>query len=261
MKYNKNEISPPAAKLIEVIEFLSFSNKEVSLKEISDKTRISQATLLRILNTLIEYGYISKNSEKKYVPYFKLHKSTTIPSSLEPVLAESLDKLVKLTGQSAEILTVKGINLFWHNKKEPENMEIKITAYPGFKRSMYELDAPSRLYLKFTGKKEIENRFDKNEFYNVSYEKCNWNEAVKIWGKENINQIAYDELGNGNGIRRYASLVTDEIGNFIFMLAVAEAAIPSNNTSEHIQKIMNALESETKYLKNFINNQKQGKIS
>lgn len=254
MNFNKSktDISPPAAKTLEVLEYFSFAKGEISLKQIADITEISQATLLRILNTLLDYGYISKSSEKKYIANFKLTKAETIPDSLDDALNETLERLVKKTGQSAEIITVKGDKLFWHNKKAAADMQIKISAETGFKRSIYELDAPSRLYLKSLGKKQAEERLLINNFYDIDYKKCSWNKARSIWSAENIDKVTYDKHGNSNGVRRYAALVSDEIGDFLFILSVAEAAVPRNNTSEHIDKIISAIEAERNILKGVI---------
>lgn len=252
MKHNKNDISPPAAKTLEVLEYFSFSGGEVSLKQISDATEISQATLLRILNTLIDYGYISKSSEKKYLANFKLSKANTIPAYLDSILNESLEHLVKKTGQSAEIITVKGDKLFWHNKQEAANMQIRINAHIGFKRSIYELDAPTRIYLKLLGAKQAAERFSTDAFHDIFYKKCSWKQATAIWSVENTDKVTYDRYGNSNGVRRYAALVTDKAGNFLFILSVAEAAVPCNNTSEHIHKVISAIEAEKNTLKGII---------
>jgi len=252
MKYDKNDISPPAAKTLEVLEYFSFSKGEVTLKQIADATEISQATLLRILNTLIDYEYISKSSDKKYIANFKLSKADAIPAYLDSVLDESLERLVENSGQSAEIITVKGDKLFWHNKKEAANMQIRISAHAGFKRSIYELDAPSRIYLKSLGEEQTADRFSTDGFYDIDYKKCSWSEAAAIWNAENIKKVTYDRHGNGNGVRRYAALVCDKVGDFLFILSVAEAAVPRNNTKEHIDKIISAIESERNILKGAI---------
>lgn len=249
MKYNKNDISPPAAKTLEVLEYFSFSREKISLKQIADATEISQATLLRILNTLVDYGYISKSSDKKYLSNFKLSKSDVIPAYLDSMINKSLERLVENIGQAVEIITIKNDNLFWHNKKEAANMQIKINAKTGFKRSIYELDAPSRLYLKSLGDEQACKRFSNDSFCDIDYKKCSWKQAVAIWDAEDIDKVTYDEHGNSNGVRRYAALVTDKAGDFLFILSVAEAAVPRNNTNEHIKKIISALEAEQKILK------------
>ncbi len=255
MKYNKNDISPPAAKTLEVLEYFSFFQGKITLKQVAEATGISQATLLRILNTFIAYGYIAKNSEKKYIANFKLAKSDTIPAYLDSALNDSLERLVKNTGQSAEIITVKGDKLFWYNKKEPENMQIRINARAGFKRSIYELDAPSRLYLKSLREKQAAECFSTDAFYDIDYKGCSWSEAVGIWSVENINQVTYDKHGNSNGVRRYAALVNDETGGFLFILSVAEAAIPRNNTSEHVDKVISAIETEKNIITGIVSNE------
>lgn len=252
MKYGKINISHPAAKTLEALEYLSFIGGELSLRQIADATKISQATLLRILNTLIEYGYISKNMDKKYTANFKLSKADTIPAYLEPALDESIGRLVEKTGQSAEIITVKGDQLFWHNKKEAADMQIRLNANIGFRRSIYELDAPSRLYLKSLGTERINKLFKADAFYDIAYKKCTASKAKSIWNAENIDEVIYDRHGNSNGVRRYAGLVNDKNGNFLLLLTVAEAAVPRNNTNEHINKVISAIESEKYILKGVI---------
>ena len=253
MKFTNNEISPPAVKTLAVLECFAFSGGNLSLKEISEYTGISQATLLRILNTLLECGYISRSSDKKYQSCFTLHKAGSISAKLEPYLETSLKNLVAATGQSAEILTVKGNYLFWHNKQESPDLQIQIKAQSGFKRRIYELDAPSRLYLKSLGTEKAAQNFGKDKFFDTAYKKRTWEEAVKIWEKENIDNITLDLDGNKNGVRRYATLIYDKHKNFLFILSVAEAAIPYNNTDEHINKVISAIKAEKKALTEIIN--------
>ena len=253
MKYTNNEISPPAAKTLAVLECFAFASGELSLKEISEHTGISQATLLRILNTLLEYGYITRSSDKKYQSCFTLHKAGSISAKLEPYLKESLKNLVATTEQSAEILTVKENCLFWHNKKESPDLQIQIKAQQGHKRRIYELDAPSRLYLKYLGAEKVAENFGKDKFFDTLYKNCSWKEAVKIWEKEKVDDITLDLDGNGNGVRRYATLICDKHQNFLFILSVAEAATPYNNTEEHINKVISAIKTEKKALTKIIN--------
>ena len=247
------DISAPAAKTLEVLEFFSNNSEEYNLKEISERTKIAHATLLRILNTLTAYGYLVKNAEKQYSSTFSLKKAGAIPPELENNISQSLEKLVCKTGQSAEIITVKGENLYWHNKKEAEDNQIKIAAYPGFKRSIYELDAPVRLFLKLTGEKQAGKIYRKNKFYDVEYRKCTWQNAVKIFENEKTSEVIYDRHGNSNGIRRYAALITDKNGSFMFILSIAEAATMRNNKTEHVKHIISMLNAERLRLQKIIN--------
>ncbi len=253
MEFNNTETSPPVEKTLAVLELFSRQHDGVTLKEAATLTGIAQATLLRILNTLVSSGYLIRLDGKKYIPNFNLSRYGDIPGWLDSELSKVLKRLCDSTGQSAEIITVKGDSLFWYDKLEPPEMAIRINAKPGFKRQIYELDAPSRCYLNYIGADRVAKKYDTKAFYDVEYKPQSWNEAVEIFSADTVDSIRHDKHGNSNGVRRYAALVTDKNDKFCFILSIAEAAVPVNNTPEHIEKVINALERERKSLIKFIN--------
>ncbi len=253
MEFNSNDTSPPVEKTLAVLELFSRLQDGITLKEAASLTGIAQATLLRILNTLVTSGYLIRLDGKKYISNFNLSRYGDIPGWLDSELSKVLQRLCDSTGQSAEIITVKGDSLFWYDKLEPPEMPIRISAKPGFKRQIYELDAPSRCYLNYIGASHVAEKYDTEKFYNVEYKSQSWSEAVEIFSADSADSIRYDRHGNSNGIRRYAALVTDQNDNFCFILSIAEAAVPVNNTPEHIEKVINALEHERNTLIKHIN--------
>jgi DNA-binding IclR family transcriptional regulator len=235
------DISAPAEKTIQVMEFLSSHPGEVALKDIADSCGIAKATLLRILGTLINCGYVRKNRDKTYSPCFRLEKAAAIPASYTPILEATVAELIEKLGESAEIITIDRDNLFWLHKAEAPGLAVKINARNGYRRTIYELDAPSRIYLKYLGRQKAVSQFDISRFYDVEYKSCTWAQACDIFEAENLDEVTYDKKGNLNGVRRYAVVVTDHDDKFEFMLSVAEAAIPRNSTQEHFEKVTEVL--------------------
>ncbi len=235
------DISHPTVKIVQVMEFLGKQRGGTSLTEIAENSGIAKATLLRILNTLIMTGYVRKNREKNYYTCFRLDKMSSIPLEYDPLIEKTVDELVQATGQSAEIITVGGNFIYWYYKKEPPNLPVRINAKTGFTRSIYELDAPSRVYLNLIGPERAGKKYDTKCFYDVSYQKCDWKTAVEIFTAETGNIVAYDVQGNSNGIRRYATVITKPNGKFEFILAIAEPALPRTSTEAHYKQIIEVL--------------------
>ncbi|MFI4912657.1 MAG: helix-turn-helix domain-containing protein [Sedimentisphaeraceae bacterium JB056] len=248
------EQSAPAMKLLDVLEYFTLYSGSSSLVEISKQTGIPKATLLRILNTLTARGYVCKDADKRYSPLFNLAKASSLPASLEPILADSLQNLISAGCDSAEIILLRESDIFWHAKVEQQQIQLRINAKPGWRRTIYELDAPSRLFLAYIGREGVEACFDTSKFYDTSYRPCTWQKSVEMFSAENIDGVSYDKTGNSNGVRRFATLLI--ASNVPFIVSVAEAAISKNNTDEHIAKIAEILIKERKRISRCISKEK-----
>ena len=59
-------------KGLKVLECFSENNFELTISEISSLTKLDSGTTFRLVNTLIQIGYLEKNNEKKYRLSFKV---------------------------------------------------------------------------------------------------------------------------------------------------------------------------------------------
>ncbi len=237
-------LSKPVQKTLTVMEYMAAHPHETSsLEHLSQQCDIPKATLLRILNTFVHYGYISKTASKRYLCNFAFSKAIPLDAEHLTLLEDVLKSLVKECRQSVEILTVNGKQVYWYDKLEDPELQVRIAAQIGFKRTLYELDALSRIYLKFLGVKWVERQFDVSSFYTASneYRELSWEDARYLIESANAEGVEYDVLGNRNGIRRFVTVISSPTGEFLYLLTIAEPALLINNTDEHIQKHISLL--------------------
>ncbi len=236
--------SKPVERTITVMEYMTaHPNETISLERLSNESGIAKSTLMRILNTFLQYGYITKVQNKGYISNFLFSKAIPLDANHLIRIEEVVQQLVDECEQSAEILTVNGKNLYWYDKVEHPEMCLRISAQIGFKRTLYELDAPARLYLKFLGMDEVLAQFDSSSFYTASneYQPLSWEEAKELIEGVNKEGVEYDLLGNRNGIRRFATIISSSTGEFLYILCIAEPALLINDTGKHIRKNLSLL--------------------
>ncbi|MBI4976786.1 MAG: helix-turn-helix domain-containing protein [Spirochaetes bacterium] len=215
--------SEPAEKILTVIEYFAARTAgSYGLNDIHLQTHIPKATLMRILGTLIRRGYVSR-SGKSYTGTFSLLMRGTGLSDFFSRAESVMQELLAQTRQSVELLAVRGTELFWQEKYEYPDLPIRIMAKKGFRRSLYELDAPSRTYLNSFTVDDIAARFDTSKFYRTGDNKnVSWNEAKALITA--ADTVTYDNEGNKNGVRRFAVRITPKGSDACFILAIAEPA-------------------------------------
>jgi DNA-binding IclR family transcriptional regulator len=247
----KSETSKPLEKALAVIEYMNMRHdRAYTLEDLSRDSGVAKTTLLRIMNTLIDYGYVSKTRKKRYVTNFYLTKLLPLDPAHHRHLESVLREIATETGQSGEIITINGKNLYWYDKAESRQLPLKIAAYPGFRRSLYELDAPARLYLKHLSIDTVSQQFDTTGFYTAApaYSSVSWEEATAIIEPVDPKEIEYDLEGNRNGIRRFCVLVESKSGEFQYILAIAEAALRIPDEAAHIETNCSILKRHVKRL-------------
>lgn len=247
----KAETSKPLERALSVIEHMNTRHdRAYSLEELSKDSGVAKTTLLRIMNTLIDFGYVSKTQKKRYVTNFRLSKLLPLDPAHHRYLESVLREIVIETRQSAEIITVNGKNLYWYDKVESRRLPLRIAAFPGFRRTLYELDAPSRLYLKHLSVDTVSHQFDTTGFYTAApeYASVTWEEAVDLLESVDTKGIEFDLEGNRHGIRRFCALTESKSGEFQYILAIAEAALRVPDEKAHIEKNCSILKQHMKQL-------------
>ncbi len=147
-------------------------------------------------------------------------------------------------GVSAEVVVVAGHELLWHSKTDYPDPNVVIRAGVGFRRSLYELDVLSQLYLSRLDWDIVEARFFTDGFYETMREPGSLNTALPVAEVQaQLDSIreevfAADLLGNHVGIRRFATVIQDSDGKFLHLLALAE---PASKACAPIEKYQDAL--------------------
>jgi DNA-binding IclR family transcriptional regulator len=238
-------MSEPVRRALAVLEyFADHSGTPLTQAQIANACGISSATLNRIVKVLCDEGYAFRDKSRRYRCNVAFTKMIGADADYFNVLAKAISAIVSATALAAESVVVRGNEFEWHHKEEPPNTTLHLRARPGFRRNMNELDALSRLYLAEIGWEEVDRRFDTATFYaaGARHRRVPAQEARRIVEKTDPMGVAYDIEGNGNGVRRFATIIRDQDGRFLHLLSIAEAALPLADRSGHVRQNVAVLE-------------------
>lgn len=242
--------SEPLVKALVLLEQLArLGNRPSSTSDLVRLTGIPKSTLVRMLNTMEEQGYLLKD-EGRYTSEFVFYKTLPLAGEERTRIRAICHDLHARTGKQIELIGVSGHDLYWHDTVSDPDAPVRVAAGPGFRRTLYELDAPSRLHLAamFGGNADtIGERlrsvgFDPDGFYRtgLDYRKAKVRETAAIIAGTAVDVCEYDLDGNSNGIRRFAALIRCR-GRFLAVLALAEAATPRSELNRHVEEVSNLL--------------------
>lgn len=94
---------------LEILECFSENNSTLSLTDISKKTGLSISTLSRLLNTLVHKGYLSKDTNKKYMignQMYKLMRLVSNTANLRTIALPILENLRDIFDETASLYIV-----------------------------------------------------------------------------------------------------------------------------------------------------------
>lgn len=245
----------PSVRLLQVMEYLMASgSRPVRQVDIARDLQISQSTLSRIIASLSERGYIFRTSGKYCVRNFRLIRNVPMSETYLSKLDALMDAMTAEHGVAVEAVVVSGFDLLWHSCTQLPDASVAIRANAGFRRNLYELDAIARLYLSRVGWEEVSYKFFPGGFFKtgVEMESVSAPEARKIIEGAAGSSFACDMDGNHVGVRRFATIIEDENGNFLHLLSIAEAAVPLRDREEKVAKSKAILEAARKQLEDQI---------
>lgn len=205
---------------------------------------LSPSTLNRIIKSLSDWGYLFRTSEKYVVRNFRLERNVPMSEGYLAKLDKTMRALSADLGVSAEVVVVAGHELLWHSKTDYPDPEVVIRANVGFRRSLYELDVLSQLYLSRLDWTDVETRFFTDGFFQTLREPGRFTptlSAEDVKAQLDLlrdDHFAADLQGNHVGIRRFATVIQDHDGKFLHLLALAE---PAQKTSAPIEEYQEAL--------------------
>ena len=211
--------------------------------DIAKDCGLSPATVNRVIRSLSDWGYLFRTSEKYVVRNFRLDRNVPMSDVYLAKLDATMRDLSADLNVSAEVVVVAGHELLWHSKTDYPDPKVVIRASVGFRRSLYELDVLSQLYLSRLRWDEVEARFFTDGFYETlrslgrvtPLASC----AVKsLLDKRRQDIFVADLQGNHVGIRRFATVIEDPDGRFLHLLALAE---PAEKDSVPIEAYQDAL--------------------
>lgn len=143
-------------KASKIIDVISSSNQSLSLQEISDETGLTSSTTLKILDTLVLIGYVSKDSlDRRFSLGGKLVElSNLYVNSLDIVkLSEQpLSELLTQVNETVHLGTLQNNEIMYVKKLEPTNQTIYMTSKVGITRPLYSSAMGKAVLSEFTPK-------------------------------------------------------------------------------------------------------------
>jgi len=235
----------PTERTLQVLEYImSAGPRPLKQVDIARACGVSPSTLNRIIKSLSEWGYLFRTSEKYVVRNFRLERNVPMSDVYLAKLDETMHRLSKQLNVSAEVVVVAGHELLWHSKTEYPDPNVEIRARVGFRRSLYELDVLSQLYLSRMAWDDVEALFFTDGFFETLRTSGQTGTALtsadvrKILTQNRKEVFAADMEGNHVGIRRFATVIEDPDGKFLHLLALAE---PTDKPCAPVQTYQDAL--------------------
>lgn len=242
MKYR----SEPVEKTLTLLEaFQGGPNRGLTHRELMEATGLSAATLLRMLRTLESRGYVTRDGQKAYRPAFRLERGLPVEGDGGRRLHELLETLSADTGVTAELLTIRPPDLSWYDQVQPPRADVVVRATIGTRRTLRELDAPSRIVLAHWGAEKTRSILGEKGYVHVTPpgKPMTWKDVTALLSATPKGAIAWDPLGNANGVRRHALALTDKGGDLLAVVSLAEAALARTDDRAHVAGLHGALKA------------------
>ena len=254
----------PTDRILEVLEYLaSAGSKPVKQVDIARDLGVSPATLNRIVKILSDRGYLFRTSEKYLVKNFTLERTIAMSAAYLAELDRASRALTEKTGAAAEVVVVVGHELLWHSRTPHPDPNVTILARGGFRRSLLEFDALSRLYLSTLEPDDLERNFDLIGFFDTG---CASGREIKWLAEDEVrsriaatrgSDFACDAVANHIGIRRFATMVQGPDNAFLHLLSIADNAPPGTGEGAIATRNREALLEERDRLAEFLANERR----
>ena len=224
MEFMRGCVTPTGRTLV-VLEYLMAAGPgPVKQVDIARACNLSTATLNRIIQELSDWGYLFRTSERYCIRNFRMTRNVPVSMRYLAELENTVTSLTAKLGAAAEVTVVAGHELLWHLISHHPDPRVTIRAQVGFRRSLYELDALSRMYLSQLPPDELTSRFYTEGFYRTGH-KTDWipeARALEIIGTDRNQTFISDDQPNHVGIQRYATVVQSPDGEFLHLLSIAD---------------------------------------
>lgn len=208
-----------------VIECLSEFPIGLGVTEIATRIQLNKSTVFRILNTLMELGYIEKNDQndryKLSLKFLQISSMMINQTELKVVAYPHLKRLASKTLQAAHLCVRKGDSAQYLDKVEAFNHSIQMYSAIGSSVPLY-CSGVGKCLLAWLDASERDEIIDKLEFL----PRC---KNTILQRKELENQLeltiergyAVDDEENEYGVRCAAAPIRDYTGKVIAAISVS----------------------------------------
>lgn len=225
-----------------ILDFLALKSQGVALKGIAEAVEMTTSTTLKILDTLLLIGYISRNERDK--TYFlgpalvKYSSQYFEHSILKNVATPELEKLQNSVDETIHLGIPNGQELVYLDKLEPKKQSIFMSSKIGVSRPLYST-AMGKIFLSSYDDKKLDYYFSEvplaaytektitNKFLlqkeleeirqtQVAYddeemEKDCFCIAMPIYGKENIEGAFSVSMPKFRGTQEYVNQIIEKM--------------------------------------------------
>lgn len=225
----------PNDRMLMVLEYLDGAQTPVKQADIARDCGISPATLSRIIGVLSEWGYVLRSNNNQVIGNFRFQRNVRMSEGYQHFLNQLINEIGSDHEVVAEVIVNAGTDLFWQSSTAATNRKFSIRARPGFRRGLMELDVISRLYLARLSQHRLQELAEQIAFSTTGVDMRLLAEAdaMAIIEASRPKLVDWDFDGNRNGIRRFATYVTDIDGEFAHLLSLAEPATPTRDRAAH----------------------------
>lgn len=128
-------------KAAKILDYLAESTGDVPLKDIASEAELTTSTALKILDTLILLGYVTKDEKNKtyflgpaLVKYGQVYSSN---SMLKNIASPSLEELQAKVDETIHLGMIQNDQLIYIDKLEPKKQAIYMSSKVGNTRPLY----------------------------------------------------------------------------------------------------------------------------
>lgn len=228
--------APAVEAATQIINFLSISEHEMGISEISHGTGINKNMVFRILNTLENAGWVYCK-EQKYsltLMLFGLASKPISRLSLNTTATPVLYDLLNKTGESTYLGILNSDKVLYLQHLDGVK-NVRVAGRVGGEYDLY-CSAPGKVLLAYADKNFIEEytsrQFTKNTKNTIT------EKSVLLIELENIRKNGYatDNEEFGNGITCVAAPIFDFTGKVIGVIGCS--AFTVNNSEEIIKRLL-----------------------
>lgn len=229
-----------------ILNLLSESDKGRTLKEISFYTEMTASTTLKILDTLLLIGYVTKNDENKdYLlgPSLVKYANKYINDSFLIRIATShLEKLHKTIDETIHLGIPNADEVMYLTKLEPQKQSIYMSSKVGSTRPMYS-SAMGKSILAHMDEEELQDYLDRVPL--IPYTENTITSSIQLIEElKHINQmgIAFDDEEMENDCFCIGASIEIEKGEF----GAFSVSVPKYRMTSKLQDSLISLIKETK---------------
>lgn len=241
-----SNLAPAVEAATQIIDFLSQSEQEIGISEISRGTSINKNMVFRILNTLENAGWVYCKDQKYSLTLllFGLASKPLSRLSLNTAATPILYDLLSKTGESTYLGILKNDKVLYLQHFDGTK-NVRVAGKVGGEYDLY-CSAPGKVLLAYSDEKFIEEYLSKQFIKNTK--NTITEKSVMLTELENIrkNGFSTDKEEFGNGITCVAAPVFDFTGKVI--AAIGCSAFTVNNSEEIIKTLLPHVTESAKLL-------------